>query len=100
MIYLTALMFINEGKEDVFKTYEASVLPILKDYNGKLIYRIRPKEEDYIELEGERPFEIHFISFPSHEDFVNFTKDDKRKRFENLKIDSIKTSFIVKGETI
>ena len=100
MIYLTALMFIKEGKEDVFKEYESSVLPILKDYKGKLIYRIRPRKEDFIEFEGERPFELHFISFPSNEDFINFTKDDKRNSFVNLKEDAIKTSFIVKGETI
>lgn len=100
MIYLTVLLFINEGKEDVFNTYELAVLPILKDHKGKLLYRIRPKKEDFIECEGESPFEIHFISFPTHEDFINFIKDDKRTDFISLKEDALKTSFIVKGETI
>lgn len=100
MIYLTTLIFVKDGKEDVFKEYESLVLPILKDYNGKLIYRIRPRKEDFIEFEGERPFELHFISFITNEDFINFTKDEKRNSFVNLKEDAIKTSFIVKGETI
>lgn len=100
MIYLTALMFVKEGKEDVFNEYESHVLPILKDYNGKLIYRIRPKEEDFINTEEEKPFEIHFISFNTQEGFSGYINDEKRKSFENLKIDSIKSSFIVKGEKL
>ena len=100
MIYLTVLLFVKEGKEDVFNEYEASVLPILKDYSGKLLCRTRPRKEDFIEFEGETPFELHFISFPTHKDFINFTKDDKRNSFTNLKEDAIKTSFIVKGEIL
>ena len=93
-------MFIKDGKEDVFNEYESLALPILKNYNGKLIYRIRPRKEDFIVFEEEIPFELHFISFPNNKDFINFTKDDKRNSFINLKEDAIKTSFIVKEETI
>ena len=100
MIYLTVLLFIKEGKEHIFKEYESLVLPIIYDYNGKLIYRIRPTHDSFINAEEEVPYEIHFISFETDEDFVNFINDDKRKRFVNLKEDSIKSTFISKGEKI
>ncbi|MDO5969152.1 hypothetical protein Q4Q35_04960 [Flavivirga aquimarina] len=100
MIYLTALMFVKEGKEEVFNEYESFVLPLLNNYSGKLIYRIRPNEKSYITAAEETPYEIHFISFKTNEDFIRFVNDEKRKSFENLKEEAIKSSFIVKGEKL
>lgn len=97
MIYLTMMIFVKKGKEKIFHQFEALALPILKDYFGKLIYRIRPTKETYISAEEELPYEIHFISFNSEQDFVNFTKDKRRKEFLHLKKDSIKSIFLVKG---
>lgn len=100
MIYLTMFIFIKEGKETVFHQFEDSVLPILDDYKGKLIYRLRPKNEAYISFEEELPYEIHFLSFESEQDFINFTKDERRTLFLELKEDSIKSTFLVKGKRI
>ena len=100
MIYLTVLIFVKKGKEDVFNTYESSVLPILNDYDGILIYRIKPTESSFINAKEEKPFEIHFISFKSDEGFTGFLNDDKRKGFEHLKGDSITSTFIVKGKKL
>lgn len=100
MIYITALIFIKEDKEDVFNEYESSVLPILNNYNGKLIYRIRPTKENFISSENELPYELHFISFETNEDFKGFINDSKRKSFESLKEDAIKSTFLIQGEKI
>ncbi|MEP1489874.1 MAG: hypothetical protein ABJL44_11920 [Algibacter sp.] len=100
MIYLTVLIFVQKGKEDTFNTYESSVLPILSNYKGTLIYRIKPTDESFINTEGEKPYEIHFISFESNKGFSGFLNDEKRKDFEHLKEDSITSTFIVKGEKL
>lgn len=100
MIYLTVLLFIKTGKEAIFNEYESLVLPIINDYNGKLIYRIRPTHDSFIDSEEALPYEIHFISFNTNEDFMNFVNDDKRNHFVNLKEDAIKSTFITKGEKI
>lgn len=100
MIYLTALIFIKEGKENVFNEYESLVLPILNDYKGKLIYRIRPTQNSFIHSEEELPYEVHFISFDTNEDFACFLNDSKRKSFESLKEDSIKSTFLVQGKKL
>ncbi|MCV9385531.1 DUF1330 domain-containing protein [Reichenbachiella ulvae] len=97
MIYLTMMIFVKEGKEQIFDEFEAQAIPILKDYQGELIYRIRTKKEDYLVNSEETPYEIHFISFPSEEDFHRFAKDERRKEFIHLKEESIKYSYLVKG---
>ncbi len=100
MIYITAFLFVKDNKQDVFNAYENAVLPLLGNYNGNLIYRIKPDATDFINLEGEAPYEIHHISFKTNADFMGYIDDEERKRFENLKEESIKSTFIVKGEKI
>ena len=100
MIYLTLMIFIKEGKAATFHEFEDLAIPILKAYNGQLIYRIRPTAEDFITCEGEQPYEIHFLSFASESDFINFSKDERRKAFLHLKEASIKTTFLIKGKAL
>jgi hypothetical protein len=69
-------------------------------YNGKIIYRLRPTTESFISEEKELPYEIHFISFECEKEFSNFMKDDNRLQFIHLKNDSIKSTFLVKGEKL
>lgn len=92
------MIFVKEGKEDVFHQFEDFAIPILEDYNGKLIYRIRPTKESFVSFEDELPYEIHFLSFETENDFLNFKKDERRKVFLHLKEDSIRSVFLVKGE--
>lgn len=101
MIYLTVLLFIKTGKESVFEEYENTVLPILKEYNGIIIHRLRPNYENYIgNSTEEQPYEIHLISFPSNNDFKAYLQDSKRLSFNSLKDDSLKYSYIYKGEKL
>ncbi len=97
MIYITALFFVKEGKELIFQEYEKKVLPILDIYKGKLICRLRPTEESTIYLEGEKPYEVHILSFESEKDFRAFSKDQRRSEFLHLKEASIKSTLLVKG---
>lgn len=100
MIYFTMMVFVKEGKETIFHQFEELALQLLKDYNGKLIYRLRPGKESYISFENELPYEIHFLSFEKESDFLNFSKDERRKEFLHLKEAAIKSSFLVKGEKL
>ncbi len=97
MIYLTMMIFVKEGKEAVFHQFEEFAIPLLEDYNGKLIYRIRPTKDTCITQQDELPYEIHFLSFESEDDFLNFTKDERRKDFLHLKEESIRYSYLIKG---
>lgn len=97
MIYLTQLIFILDGKENTFHEFEDFAIPLLEKYSGKMIYRIRPTAENFISPEGDLPYEVHFISFDSDDQFQLFMKDDSRLAFLHLKEESIRSTLLVKG---
>lgn len=98
MIYITQLIFVKEGKEGTFLEFEDHALPLMEKYNGRIIYRLRPTKEAFISEQKELPYEIHFISFDSELDLVNFMNDDRRLAFLHLKNESITSTLLVKGE--
>ncbi|MGB0880462.1 MAG: hypothetical protein ACPGTO_07840 [Polaribacter sp.] len=98
MIYITQLIFIKQGKEKTFLEFEKLAIPLMENYNGKIIYRLRPSKNDFIQNNKETPYEIHFISFESEEDLAKFMNDDNRLKFIHLKNDSIKSTLLLKGE--
>ena len=58
---------------------------------------MRPDGKAYIESCIENPYEIHLVEFNSEDNFHQFLQDEERKKFLNLKEQSIKTSSLYKG---
>ncbi len=100
MIYITQLIFVKEGKEAIFHEFEDNVIPLIEKFNGKLLYRVRPDNSAYIMAEGEKPYEIHFVTFESENDLQAYMKDDGRLKFIHLKNDSVQSMLLVKGDKI
>lgn len=97
MIYITQLIYIKEGKEEIFHEFEEIAIPSILRYNGRLTLRIRPKENSIIENNIEVPYEIHFVEFDSQVDFDNFKIDEERKRFLHLKEQSVRSTILIQG---
>lgn len=97
MLYFTQLIYIKEEQEEVFHQFEDVAIPLISKYNGKLLLRIRPTDNSFIEYSIEKPYEVHFVEFNNETDFENFMKDDERKKFLHLKEQAIKTSVLIKG---
>lgn len=97
MIYVTQLIYIKPGQENLFHEFEDIAIPIIARYNGKLLLRIRPDQDSYVEHSIDKPYEIHLVSFEHETDLENFGKDEERKRFLHLKEQSIKESVLIKG---
>ncbi len=97
MIYVTQLIYIRPGQESVFHEFEDIAIPIIARYNGKLLLRVRPDEDSFVEHTIEKPYEIHLVSFEHERDLENFGKDEERKKFLHLKEQSIKSSILIKG---
>lgn len=97
MLYFTQLIYIKEGQEEVFHSFEDIAIPLISKYNGKLLLRIRPTENSFIEHSIDKPYEVHFVEFENESDFENFMKDEERKKILHLKKQSIKTSILIKG---
>ncbi|HEU5291967.1 MAG TPA: DUF1330 domain-containing protein [Cyclobacteriaceae bacterium] len=97
MIYITQLIYIKEGQETVFDQFEAIAIPIIKKYKGRLLLRVRPDKDSFIENHVDKPYEIHLVEFDSELDFENFKQDEERKKFLHLKEQSIKASILIQG---
>jgi len=97
MIYITQLIYIIPGQEKVFDQFEDVAIPIIVKYNGRLLFRVRPNEDAFIEYQVDKPYEIHLVEFDTEQDFRNFAKDEERKRFLHLKEQSIKASILYQG---
>ena len=100
MIYITQLVYIKEGQENVFHEFEDIAIPIILKYNGRLLLRIRPAENSFIEHHIDKPYEIHLVEFESEQDFQHFAKDEERKQFLHLKEQSVKSILLIKGTQV
>ncbi len=100
MIYFTQLIYLREGQEQVFDEFEAVAIPAILKYNGRLLLRIRPTEDSFIEHSIDKPYEIHFGEFESQQDFENFSQDKERKKFLHLKEQSVKTTLLIQGQKL
>ncbi|WP_018614783.1 hypothetical protein [Segetibacter koreensis] len=100
MIFITQLIYILDGKEGIFDQFEAIAIPTISKYNGRLLFRVRPDENAYIESNIENPYEIHLVQFETENDFTNFMQDEERKQFLHLKEQSIKSILLIKGTSI
>ena len=100
-IYLTQLIYIYKEQEEAFSEFESHAIPIIAKYHGELIFRLRPEASTFIETGSmEKPYEIHLLSFPNETAFNDFLADKDRKAFLHLKEQSIKVSFLIKGEQL
>lgn len=89
MYNISIFLFVKEGKEEVFLNYESLVLPLLERHNGKLLYRIRPLKDQYINAPDEYPYEIHLVTFNSKNDFEKYKNDGERMKHAPLFRDSV-----------
>lgn len=100
MIYITQLIYLKSGKEEVFDAFEAIAIPLIARYNGELLWRIRPNPSAFIDGIAGRPYEIHLVTFPNEEDFAAFGKDPERAAFLHLKEDSVDQIVLIKGSVL
>jgi uncharacterized protein (DUF1330 family) len=97
MIFITQLIYIIEGQEQVFDEIESIAIPTILKYNGRLLFRVRPTDNNFIESHIDKPYEIHLVEFETEQNFDNFKQDEGRKKFLHLKDQSIKTSILIQG---
>jgi hypothetical protein len=69
MIYITQLIYIKEGQEQTFNEFEDVAIPLIGKYNGRLLFRVRPNKDSFIETWIDKPYEIHLVEFDSEQDF-------------------------------
>jgi len=99
-IYLTQLIFLQAGKEDLFEQIEAIAMPLIPQHGGQLLLRLRPGIQTVIAANMEHPYEVHLVSFPDEAAFQQFLRDPVRKQFLHLKEASIRSTLLIKGHAV
>ena len=74
MVYVLVIHLPADGVE-TFQRYEAAVLPLLPDHQGRLDRRLRSADERT---------EVHLVSFPSVEHFESYRNDPRRAEQSHL----------------
>jgi hypothetical protein len=97
MLYLTQLIYVNDGEERTFQAFEDVAIPLISKYRGELLLRVRPNPESIISAGVEVPYEIHVVRFESEDDFQRFSEDEERQRVLHLKTTSVRKSLLVRG---
>jgi len=97
MLYYTQIIFIRDNAADTFNLFESHVLPLLKKYNGILLYRARPTADCVIETTIGNPYELHLVTFPSKADFEGYRDDNDRVQHMNLKEASVEKALMIEG---
>ena len=100
MLYFTQIIFVRVGQEDQFNLFESHVLPLLKKYNGTLIYRVRPADSSVIETTIGNPYELHLITFPAKVDFEGYRDDKERLHYLPLKEGAIEKAMLIEGKLL
>ena len=100
MIFITQLVYIKPGQESIFHQFEDIAIPAILKYNGRLLLRVRPADNAFIEHHIDKPYEIHLVEFAAEEDFENFKHDEERKKFLHLKEQSIQSVLLIKGTKV
>jgi uncharacterized protein (DUF1330 family) len=95
VLYITQLIYVKDGQEEVFNEFESMAIPIIGKYGGQLLLRLKPGT--VVEAMIEKPYEVHIVSFPSEEDFERFKMDETRRAFLHLKEQSVKETILIKG---
>ncbi len=100
MLYYTQVIFVKAGQQDQFNLFESHVLPLLKKYNGTLVYRVRPGDSAVIETTFGNPYELHLITFPTRVDFEGYRDDPERLQYMPLKEESIEKALLIEGKLL
>ncbi|WP_420151499.1 DUF1330 domain-containing protein [Spirosoma sp.] len=100
MLYYTQLIFVKEGQEAVFQSFEEKVLPLLESHHGELLLRVRPSDSSIIAATFDKPYEIHLVSFRSREDFETYRDDPQRIQHMHLKDQSVSRMILIEGKAL
>lgn len=101
MIFITQIIHAHPDKEKEYQEFEDFAAQLMLAYGGKIIHRIQPAKECFINhLSDTLPFEVNILSFPSEAKFMDYFNDTKRQEYIHLKNETIQPSFMLKGNKL
>lgn len=99
-LYLTVLLYLVPGQEEVFAQYEDLALSLLGEHGGELLYRLRPRATEVVSSGADQPYEIHLLTFPDEYAFEQFLQNPARLAYAGLRAQAIRQTVIIKGHQV
>ena len=96
-LIIMIFFYLKKGQDEKFLEYENRVLPLLKIYEGELIFRIRPGKAAFSNWAGEVPFEIHMLAFKSRDSLSKYLEDESRVKNAHLFQESVRKTILFEG---
>lgn len=93
MIRILVIINAGAGGPEAIRKYESKVMPLMREYDGKLLSAFKPKDTP--------PDEIHLIEFPSEEAFSLYQQDSRVVELKAERENAIsKTELYISSEII
>ncbi len=96
-VYFTILIYLNEGKEDVFRSYENQASSLIRKHGGRIELAIKPEE-----VTGglDLPDEIHVLSFATEGGFADYRADPESRQLAPLRAESVEKAVYLRGHIV
>ena len=96
-IYFTILIYIKEGKEELFHSYEKQALPLIEKSGGRFELMMKPEA---VNGDLNLPDEIHVLSFDTEDGFNKYRQDPKSIELAPLRIESVSNAIFLRGNAL
>ena len=94
-ILVVQLVWVHRGQEAAFDAYEAVAIPLLPEYGGTLLARMKPTAEQCREAGVDGPSEVHVMRFASREAMARFSADPRRVALLPNKEAAVRSSLLL-----
>jgi len=95
-MYVVVRLWIREGREAEFESYERKVAPIMACHGGAIERAIRCSGTSL--NAPAPPFEVHVLRFPSNEQYEEFRRDPQREALSAERAAAISNTDVLLGE--
>lgn len=93
-LYFTILIYVKEGKDAVFRSYEDQALPHLAKHGGRVECMFAPTT---ISGNLALPDEVHVLSFDTADGFTRYRADPEVQALASLRDASVEKAIFVQG---
>jgi len=94
-VVLVVSVWLRDNDIAGFVEFENKIAAIQAKHGGKIERAIRLSEPD-----GDRPFEVHVVSFPNQESLASYRSDDDMKPLADERERLIAKTLIVEGRDV
>ena len=91
---LCVLLWAVPGREQQLVEYEDRVLPLLAEYDARVIQRVRSQDS------GDGPLEVHILEFPSEDAFDGYLADPVRASWSELRDGAVARADVLRVDDV